>query len=179
MARVLLPLAALMVAACFGTSDDVLPPGYNLLETPRSDGLHEIAGLETARGSLAGLEGPASSGTASVIRAESGWTVSLARDVRLDLAPGERALVMFGEGGIDKAAVIGPLAAASGASVYPVPGTLDVGTTPRSGSGPRPATPLWPWLSWSCSRRATVTEDHSQRVSRIAPSLREQSFCFH
>ncbi len=111
-------LSGLALAAC-GEQDR--PRGYNL----PPDSLHEIGGLETARGSFQGLSGHATSGTVSVFRARGKWFVSLGKDFSFDGAPDPK--VAFGEQGFKADAILGPLEANEGPSTYEVEPPLDVG----------------------------------------------------
>lgn len=119
MIRPALLVAALALAAC-GSEP---PPGPGVNVEP--DGLHAIAGLETARGSFEGRSNHRISGTVSVFRSEGKWYVSLGRDFSFDGAPDPK--VAFGEDGFRADAILGPLVDDEGASVYEVVPPLDVG----------------------------------------------------
>ncbi len=88
--------------------------------------VHLVQGQETARGTFVGLSNHETSGHGSVFWNGSNWVISLASDFAFDGAPDP--VVGFGNNGtFDNNTIIGPLTADTGASVYIVPASIDVG----------------------------------------------------
>ncbi len=116
---VILALAGgLALAACAGQPT----------ATPTSTAapVHLVQGQETATGTFVGLSNHETSGHGSVFWDGGNWVISLASDFAFDGAPDP--VVGFGNNGqYDTGSTIGPLTADTGASVYIVPASVDVG----------------------------------------------------
>lgn len=132
MKRLALAAALLALSACASGGGS---PSSNRADNPNLYGrtaapapttvTHAIQGRETARGTFVGLGDHATSGHASVFRANGKWYISLADDFSFDGAPDPK--VAFGSNGFRQEAILTRLTANTGASVYEVPATLDVG----------------------------------------------------
>jgi hypothetical protein len=87
---------------------------------------HSIKGQETATGRFKGLNGHVTTGTASIIRSGKSWAVSLGSDFTFDGAPDP--YVAFGnKGKFAKGTNFAKLKKNTGAQVYIIPASLDIG----------------------------------------------------
>jgi len=122
----LLPIAVaalLSLSACASTQNT--SSSYSAAPQASTTAVHAIQGRETARGTFVGASDHATSGHASVFRANGKWYVSLADDFSFDGAPDPK--VAFGADGFRQEAILARLTTNTGASVYEIPASLDVG----------------------------------------------------
>ena len=111
--------AAAFLVACGSTVDD--SPWRSKVTTPAA---HRITGQETAVGSFAGTSGHAASGEVAVFETTAGYAVSLGSNFSFDGAP--NAVVGLGDA-TGATVVLAPLASTTGAQVYGVPASVDIG----------------------------------------------------
>ena len=122
----MLALAAALLALSACASTEMKAPVSQSATSPQATTVaHAIQGRETARGSFVGASDHATTGHASVFRSNGKWYISLANDFTFDGAPDPK--IAFGSNGFRQDAILAPLQANAGASVYEVPATLDVG----------------------------------------------------
>lgn len=110
---------AAFLAACGNTVDD--SPWRSKVTTPAA---HRITGQETAVGNFDGLSGQAASGEVAVFQTTAGYAVSLGSDFSFDGTTD--AMVGLGDA-TGATVVLAPLASTSGAQVYGVPASVDIG----------------------------------------------------
>lgn len=111
--------AAVFLAACGSSVDD--SPWRSKVETPAA---HRVAGQETAVGDFTGTSGRTTTGEVAVFETTAGYAISLGSDFSIDDATG--ATVGLGDA-TGATVILAPLASASGAQVYGVPGSVDIG----------------------------------------------------
>ena len=120
MKRHLTIMAAVAFLAACGSSVDESP----WRSTDATPATHWITGQETALGTFTGASGHAATGEVAVFRTTAGYAVSLGSDFSIDNATG----AMVGLGDATGATVIlAPLASPTGAQVYGVPASVDIG----------------------------------------------------
>jgi hypothetical protein len=111
--------AAAFLAACGTTADD--SPWRSKVTTPAA---HRITGQEIAVGDFTGTSGRTTSGEVAVFQTTAGYAVSLGSDFSIDNAAG--ATVGLGDAA-GATVVLAPLASPTGAQVYGVPASVDIG----------------------------------------------------
>jgi len=120
MKKLLSMTAVLAASVALGACE----PAYTTASAPTAAVTHSVHGLETATGSFQGASQHATSGTASVFRADGHWVVSLGSDFSFDGAPDPH--VALGHDGYMQNATLGKLSSNHGAQVYMIPDSLDV-----------------------------------------------------
>lgn len=123
--RSILPilLSAMVLGACTSSSQSTAPASAPAASAATFT--HAIQGRETAVGSFTGASKHVTTGHASVFRADGKWFISLASDFFHDGSPDPK--IAFGNNGFRQEAIISPLTSLTGAQVYEIPSTLDVG----------------------------------------------------
>lgn len=111
--------AAAFLVACGSTVDE--SPWRSKGVTPAT---HWITGQETALGTFTGASGHATTGEVAVFKTTAGYAVSLGSNFSFDGAP--NAMVGLGDA-TGATVVLAPLASPTGAQVYGVPASVDIG----------------------------------------------------
>ncbi len=111
--------AAGFLVACGSSVDE--SPWRSQVTTPA---MHRIAGQETAVGDFTGTSGRTTTGEVAVFQTTAGYAVSLGSDFSIDNGTG--AVVGLGDA-TGATVILAPLASPTGAQVYGVPASVDIG----------------------------------------------------
>ncbi|MEZ5866779.1 MAG: DM13 domain-containing protein [Geminicoccaceae bacterium] len=112
-------VAAASLAACASTVDD--SPWRSKVATPA---MHRTSGQETAVGEFTGKSGRTTTGEVAVFETTAGYAISLGSDFSIDNGTG--AMVGLGDA-TGATVVLAPLASPTGAQIYGVPASVDIG----------------------------------------------------